>query len=138
MPWYASDARNFEWSGSAEFHPVLAERFGEGRVWLAGDAAHATGPLGGQSLNVGIHEAHDLARLMAEPAAHAGASPLGVGYTQQRLLEWQVLFGLGPSAPIAPRAADWIKRNLPMLLQSLPAAGDDLDDLLDQLHVRAA
>lgn len=138
MPWYGTDARNFEWSGSAEFHPALAERFGEGRVWLAGDAAHSTGPLGGQSLNVGIHEAHDLARRMADQVGHAGTSPLGVGYTHQRLLEWRVLFGRGSSEPMAPRARDWVKRNLAMLLQALPAAGDDLDDLLDQLHVRAA
>lgn len=138
MPWYGMDPRNFEWSGSAEFLPALAERFGEGRVWLAGDAAHSTGPLGGQSLNVGIHEAHDLAGRMAERVGHTGSSPLGVGYTHQRLLEWQVLFGLGPSAPIAPRARDWVKRNLGILLQALPAAGDDLDELLDQLHVRAA
>lgn len=138
VPWYGMDARTFEWSGSAEFHPALAERFGEGRVWLAGDAAHSTGPLGGQSLNVGIHEAHDLAHRMAGQLGHAGTSPLGVGYTHQRLLEWQILFGLGPSVPMAPRASDWVRRNLSILLQALPASGDDLDELLDQLHVRAA
>jgi 2-polyprenyl-6-methoxyphenol hydroxylase-like FAD-dependent oxidoreductase len=138
MPWYAMDARNFEWSGSAEFQPALAERFGEGRVWLAGDAAHSTGPLGGQSLNVGIHEACDLAYRVADQIGRAGVAPLGVGYTGQRLIEWQVLFGLEPRTPSAPRARDWVKRNLGILLQALPAAGDDLDDLLDQLHVRAA
>lgn len=138
MPWYGLDARHFEWSGSAEFHPALAERFGEGRVWLAGDAAHSTCPLGGQSLNVGIHEAHDLARRMVAQLGARGASPLGDDYADQRLLEWQVIFGLGQSVPIAPRAPDWVKRNLALLVQGLPAAGDDLDDLLDQLHVRAA
>jgi len=138
MPWYASDAQHFEWSGSAEFHPALAERFGEGRVWLVGDAAHSTGPLGGQSLNVGIHEARDLARRMAERIGRSDVAPLGIGYAQQRRLEWQVLFGLAPSVPNATKAPAWVKRNLDILLRSLPAAGDDLDDLLDQLHVRAA
>ncbi|HVY25370.1 MAG TPA: FAD-dependent monooxygenase [Polyangiaceae bacterium] len=139
MPWYGrANATSFEWSGCAEFQPALAERFGEGRVWLAGDAAHSTGPLGGQSLNVGMHEARDLALRMAQQLGQPGAAPLGVGYAQQRAIEWQVLFGLAPSAPLTPQAGDWVKRNLPLLLQALPASGDDLDDLLDQLHVRAA
>lgn len=138
MPWYATDARHFEWSGSATFSPALADRFGEGRVWLAGDAAHSTGPLGAQSLNVGIHEAHDLGRRMVDQLGRPAVAPLGVSYTQQRLLEWHVLFGLAPSVPRASRARDWVKRNLAILLQALPAAGDDLDDLLEQLHVRAA
>lgn len=138
MPWYAVDAQHFEWSGSAEFTPSLVERFGEGRVWLAGDAAHSTGPLGGQSLNVGMHEAEELARRMAERVGHADAAPLGADYAQQRLLEWQVLLGLGQHAPSAAHARDWVKRDLSILLQALPGGGDDLDDLLDQLRVRAA
>jgi 2-polyprenyl-6-methoxyphenol hydroxylase-like FAD-dependent oxidoreductase len=137
MPWYAIDARHFEWSGGAEFNPGLAERFGEGRVWLAGDAAHSTGPLGAQSLNVGIHEADDLARRVAEQLGRAPTVSLS-GYAQQRHLEWQILFGLAPHQPNAPLASDWVNRHLSVLLQSLPAAGDDLDDLLDQLRVRGA
>jgi 2-polyprenyl-6-methoxyphenol hydroxylase-like FAD-dependent oxidoreductase len=45
MPWFRGEADRLEWSGSAEFNPAVADRFGEGRVWLAGDAAHSTGPL---------------------------------------------------------------------------------------------
>jgi len=138
VPWYAVDARHFEWSGTAEFHPALAERFGHGRVWLAGDAAHSTGPLGGQSLNVGIHEASDLARRIAGQLGRDATAPLSVDYEQQRRLEWNVLFGLAPSTPRTPKARDWVKRNLAIVLPALPAAGDDLDDLLDQLQVRAA
>lgn len=135
MPWYPTEATDFEWSGSAEFQPALAERFGEGRVWLAGDAAHSTAPLGGQSLNVGIHEGYDLARRMAERIEHRGASALGHEYAHQRLLEWRVLFGLELGTS---KARDWVRRHFGVLLSALPAAGDDLDDLLDQLHVRAA
>jgi 2-polyprenyl-6-methoxyphenol hydroxylase-like FAD-dependent oxidoreductase len=138
LPWYGVDARHFEWSGSAEFRPALATRFGEGRIWLAGDAAHSTGPLGGQSLNVGIHEAYDLARRITERIGSSAAEPLGPGYEQQRRLEWEVLFGIAPREPRSTRAREWVTRNLHVLLQALPAAGDDLDDLLDQLHVRAA
>jgi 2-polyprenyl-6-methoxyphenol hydroxylase-like FAD-dependent oxidoreductase len=138
MPWYAAQAENFEWSGSAEFHPALADRFGEGRVGLAGDAAHSTGPLGAQSLNVGIHEADDLARRIVEQLHASAATPFGPRYAEQRRLEWQRLFGLGSSRPQSPRSQDWVRRNLSQLLPSLPASGDDLDDLLEQLHVISA
>ena len=66
MPGYAAELSNFDWSGSAEFHPALASTFGHRRVWLAGDAAHCTSPLGGQSINTGVHEADDLARRKAD------------------------------------------------------------------------
>jgi 2-polyprenyl-6-methoxyphenol hydroxylase-like FAD-dependent oxidoreductase len=138
IPWHLADAHHFEWSGSAEFQPALAERFGERRIWLAGDAAHSNSPLGGQSLNVGIHEAHDLARHLEEKIGRGTLTPLSPDYAQKRLLEWEVLFGLGAHAPLGPRAPDWVSRNLRVLLPSLPASGDDLDDLLDQLHVRSA
>ncbi len=138
MPWYAAQADHFEWSGSAEFHPALADRFGEGRVWLAGDAAHSTGPLGAQSVNIGIHEADELARRIVERAHNITDAPLGPTYAERRRSEWQRLFGLESSKPWSPRTPDWVKRNLPMLLPSLPAAGDDLQELLRRLHVGLA
>jgi 2-polyprenyl-6-methoxyphenol hydroxylase-like FAD-dependent oxidoreductase len=43
-----------------------AERYREGRVLLAGDAAHVHFPMGGQGMNLGVQDAHDLAwRLIA-------------------------------------------------------------------------
>jgi 2-polyprenyl-6-methoxyphenol hydroxylase-like FAD-dependent oxidoreductase len=138
LPWYGVAPKAVEWSGSMEFQACLADRFGKGRIWLAGDAAHSTGPLGGQSLNAGLHEAHDLARRMSEQLGRTGALPLLGNYDKQRRLEWQVLLGLGSSAPNAGKAPDWVRRNLNGLLQALPGTGDDLDDLLEQLHVKAA
>jgi 2-polyprenyl-6-methoxyphenol hydroxylase-like FAD-dependent oxidoreductase len=138
MPWYGGSTRSFEWSGSAEFHSALVNRFGEGRVWLAGDAAHVTGPLGGQSINVGMHEADDLATRIVHALRDRKFDSVGLHYTQQRHIEWGRLFGTGPSKPDVSRAPDWVKRHIGALLPSLPASGDDLDDLLDQLGVRTA
>ncbi|WP_200926085.1 FAD-dependent monooxygenase [Agreia sp. Leaf283] len=39
-------------------HQRLAATFGQGRVLLAGDAAHINNPLGGMGMNSGIHDAH--------------------------------------------------------------------------------
>jgi 2-polyprenyl-6-methoxyphenol hydroxylase-like FAD-dependent oxidoreductase len=137
MPWYTADPTSFEWSGAAEFQPALASSFGERRVWLAGDAAHSTGPLGAQSINVGIHEADDLARRISRSLTQ-GAGPLGSGYAEQRRIEWHRLFGLGPSVPSLARAPAWVSQNIAKLLPSLPVSGDDLDDVLEQLRVRTA
>lgn len=42
-------------------HQRVASQYRQGRVLLAGDAAHVNNPLGGMGLNFGIHDAHNLA-----------------------------------------------------------------------------
>jgi 2-polyprenyl-6-methoxyphenol hydroxylase-like FAD-dependent oxidoreductase len=135
LPWYAAHPVSFEWSGSANFRPSLAASFGEGHVWLAGDAAHVTGPLGGQSVNVGLQEADELALRIAE-SLEAKRGPLGTAYAAGRRLEWNRLLGFGPSAPCLSHAPAWVSRNMPQLLTALPVSGDDLDDVLEQLRLR--
>lgn len=48
-----------------DFHAIIAERWREGRVFLAGDAAHMTPPFAGQGLNSGIRDAANLAWKLA-------------------------------------------------------------------------
>jgi 2-polyprenyl-6-methoxyphenol hydroxylase-like FAD-dependent oxidoreductase len=43
----------------------VAERFADGRVFLAGDAAHVMPPYGGYGGNTGIHDVHNLAWKLA-------------------------------------------------------------------------
>lgn len=138
VPWYSGELQPFAWRGDAELTPGLASSFGEGRAWLAGEAAHSTGLLGGQSLNVGIFEATDLASRILQYLGRSGAVPLGARYAEQRRLEWQRLFGVHPSEPLASHAQDWVRLRISQLLPCLPASGDDLDDLLDQLGVASA
>ncbi|SEP39230.1 FAD-dependent oxidoreductase [Amycolatopsis saalfeldensis] len=51
----------------------LVDRYREGRVLLAGDAAHIHSPAGGQGMNTGIQDAHNLGWKLA--AVVHGASP---------------------------------------------------------------
>ncbi|MDB5875444.1 MAG: 2-polyprenyl-6-methoxyphenol hydroxylase [Ramlibacter sp.] len=52
---------------------AVSERFRQGRLLLAGDAAHRTLPHGGWGLNTGIHSAHNLAWKLA--AVVSGEAP---------------------------------------------------------------
>jgi len=54
-------------------HQRVAETFRQGRVFLAGDAAHINNPLGGMGMNGGIHDAVNLAARLA--AVWRGEAP---------------------------------------------------------------
>jgi 3-(3-hydroxy-phenyl)propionate hydroxylase len=61
----------------------VAERYVEGRVLLAGDAAHVNNPLGGMGMNGGIHDAFNLAEKLTEVWRGGDAALLG-RYERQR------------------------------------------------------
>ncbi|WP_067793100.1 FAD-dependent monooxygenase [Actinomadura formosensis] len=48
------------WHSRFELSHGVADRYRRGRVFLAGDAAHVHSPVGGQGLNTGVQEAHNL------------------------------------------------------------------------------
>jgi 2-polyprenyl-6-methoxyphenol hydroxylase-like FAD-dependent oxidoreductase len=61
------------WSSLWRANIRLADRYRAGRVFLAGDAAHIHSPAGGQGMNTGIQDAHNLGWKLA--AVAKGASP---------------------------------------------------------------
>lgn len=61
------------WSSLWRANIRLVDRYREGRVFLAGDAAHIHSPAGGQGMNTGIQDAHNLGWKLA--AVTKGASP---------------------------------------------------------------
>jgi 2-polyprenyl-6-methoxyphenol hydroxylase-like FAD-dependent oxidoreductase len=68
------------WVASAEW----AERFSDGRVFLAGDAAHAMPPTGGFGGNTGVHDAHNLAWKLASVLAGTAGPELLASYDAER------------------------------------------------------
>jgi 2-polyprenyl-6-methoxyphenol hydroxylase-like FAD-dependent oxidoreductase len=70
----------------------LADRYREGRVLLAGDAAHVHPPLGGQGLNLGIQDAFNLGwKLAAEVTGWAPDGLLNSYGTERRPVAADVL-----------------------------------------------
>lgn len=60
--------RSVDWYSSYRVHHRIAARFRVGPVFLAGDAGHVHSPLGGQGMNTGLQDAHNLAHLLADVA----------------------------------------------------------------------
>ncbi|MEW6145146.1 MAG: FAD-dependent monooxygenase [Thermodesulfobacteriota bacterium] len=57
--------RNPNWLAYFKLHHRMVDKYGEGRVFLSGDAAHIHSPMGGQGMNTGIQDACNLAWKLA-------------------------------------------------------------------------
>lgn len=58
-------ARNLRWSSVFRISHRIVDRYSDGRVFVAGDAAHIHPPTGAQGMNTGIQDAHNLAWKLA-------------------------------------------------------------------------
>src|SRR6185436_8129185 len=112
LPWHAAPSGRLMWSVAVRFERALAESFGRGRVWLAGDAAHLAFPFGVNSMNEGIAEALDLAARCGRVLA--GAEPLATleAYGSERLARWRALLVAGQDGAKGTMDGDpWLAAN---------------------------
>ena len=73
------------WEDTFHLHSRLATAWRRGRVMLAGDAAHVNSPAGGQGMNCGIQDAHNLAwKLSAAVRRNGNAQVLLTSYETER------------------------------------------------------
>jgi 2-polyprenyl-6-methoxyphenol hydroxylase-like FAD-dependent oxidoreductase len=132
-PWFDLDPTSLAWSIEVRFERRLAASFGSGRVWLAGDAAHLTGPAGMQSMNAGLREAADLATRLAAVLQRRDKEGVLEEYGRERLREWRFLLGkaggLKPGAGTPPFAVKHAAR----LLACLPGTDEGLDAIAAQI-----
>jgi hypothetical protein len=56
---------NPNWLAYFKLHHRMVDKYGEGRVFLCGDAAHIHSPMGGQGMNTGIQDSYNLAWKLA-------------------------------------------------------------------------
>ena len=75
-----------------DFHAIMAERWRDGRVFLAGDAAHMTPPFAGQGLNSGFRDVANLSwKLAAVVQGRAAPSILDSYEPERRDHAWELI-----------------------------------------------
>jgi 2-polyprenyl-6-methoxyphenol hydroxylase-like FAD-dependent oxidoreductase len=132
-PWFTAEIGEVLWSMTVRFERRLTGRFGAGNAWLAGDAAHLASPIGAQSMNVGLREAHDLSRRLAAILREDYPETLLERYETDRRHEWRQLLGAAGKPEPGPAATPWVRRNAARILPCVPASGPDLALLLRQI-----
>lgn len=89
------------------FHARVASRWQEGRVFLAGDAAHLTPPYAGQGMNSGVRDAHNIAwKLVAVLRGQMAKSALETYESERRDHAWALIkLALNLGVVMAPASA---------------------------------
>lgn len=73
------------WASEFRANAALADRFREGRVLLAGDAAHIHSPAGGQGLNTSVQDAYNLGWKLGRVLSCGAGPALLDSYEAERL-----------------------------------------------------
>ncbi|MGW5398096.1 FAD-dependent monooxygenase [Streptomyces sp. NPDC003952] len=80
------------WTSTFRIHRRLASSYRQGRILLAGDAAHIHSPFGGQGMNTGLGDAENLVWKLARVAAgRSGDGLLDTYEAERRPLAREVL-----------------------------------------------
>ena len=132
-PWFDARVVDVDWSLLVRFQGRLASRFGRGRLWLAGDAAHMTGPVGVHSMNVGLAEAHEVGMAISQILRGQESGDVLEIYGRERLLEWRRLVDGEVAARAGSDAGRWLRADASRILSCIPASGPDLEHLAAQL-----
>ncbi|WP_030997660.1 FAD-dependent oxidoreductase, partial [Streptomyces sp. NRRL F-5630] len=88
-----ADVRTPTWTSVFTFQQRMVPRMGEGRVFVAGDAAHVHSPASGQGMNTGIQESYNLAWKLALVEQGHAARELLDSYSLERVPVGETLLG---------------------------------------------
>ncbi len=132
-PWFKAQVKDVTWCTKVAFEQRLASAFGQDRVWLAGDAAHQTGPVGIQSMNSGFAEGSMLAKALRQIIHDNGDMSLLGNYNDTQSALWRSLVGPGAAFKTDSASTPWVAKRAKRLLPCLPGLGEDLNSLASQL-----
>ena len=137
-PWCTARPTQIYWSTLGMFESRLTRSFGRGGVWLAGDAAHQAPPVAVHSMNSGLLEARELASRISQIQRSAGAPSLLEQLATEMHEAWEWLLEPGRAVRALPGADSWVRQNGARILACMPASGDDLEPLLQQIGLTVA
>lgn len=72
------------WLAYFKLHHRMVDKYGVGRVFLCGDAAHIHSPIGGQGMNTGIQDAYNLAWKLALVLKESSPTSILDSYNAER------------------------------------------------------
>jgi 2-polyprenyl-6-methoxyphenol hydroxylase-like FAD-dependent oxidoreductase len=137
-PWCTARPTEIYWSTLGLFESRLAQSFGRGGVWLAGDAAHQAAPVGVHSMNSGLLEAEELATRISKIRRESGPPSLLQEFGTEMHNTWQGLLDAGRMARALPGTDPWVRNVQARIVASIPASGHDLEPLLQQIGLTIA
>ena len=139
---------SMRWSSVYRVSHRIAPAYGKGRAFIAGDAAHIHPPVGGQGMNTGLQDAHNLAWKLALVAKGCAGPELLASYSAERHpvgLDVVQSTSAALNAVLARKAANPAMRETQLLITyrgspivsdawphaapELPAPGDRLPDV---------
>jgi 2-polyprenyl-6-methoxyphenol hydroxylase-like FAD-dependent oxidoreductase len=132
-PSFTARPTEIYWSTLGLFESRLARSFGNGGIWLAGDAAHQASPVGVHSMNSGLVEARELASRISRMTRAGGMPSLLKEFGTEAHEAWQWFFDAGRVVRPLPGVDPWVQQTAARILTCLPASGDDLEPLLGQI-----
>ncbi|MBC9175831.1 FAD-dependent monooxygenase [Pseudoroseomonas ludipueritiae] len=106
---------------------LLADRYGEGRVFLAGDSAHLVIPTGGLGMNTGVGDAFDLSWKLAATLQGWGGPALLSSYEVERRQVGERNVGASRYASLGRRR--WRSQYRPEIRDDTPAGLAARDNL---------
>jgi 2-polyprenyl-6-methoxyphenol hydroxylase-like FAD-dependent oxidoreductase len=111
------------WGSRFRIHHRVADTYRAGRLLLAGDAAHAHSPAGGQGMNLGIQDGVALADALADVLAGGPDAGLDVYSAARRPIAQQVVEMTDRLTRLAtlPRAARPIRNTAISLVGRIPS-----------------
>jgi 2-polyprenyl-6-methoxyphenol hydroxylase-like FAD-dependent oxidoreductase len=134
-PWFSGRVTRVHWCTEVTFERRLVTRFGRNRCWLVGDAAHQTGPVGVQSMNLGMAEASALASILRGILREAAPLQALDGFNQDWQKEWRRIQGLTGGLQSNDQTTSWVKKRAGRILSCLPGYGADLAELSGKLQL---
>jgi 2-polyprenyl-6-methoxyphenol hydroxylase-like FAD-dependent oxidoreductase len=134
--WFPPVTGQIYWSSMVQFDRRQASGMGRNSIWLAGDAAHLSSPVGVQSMNTGLVDAYELSSALVSILRENGTVEALERYERNRLQEIGSLFGEPAGLKPAEGAEDWVRRLAPQILRTVPATAGDLEALLAQIGLK--
>jgi 2-polyprenyl-6-methoxyphenol hydroxylase-like FAD-dependent oxidoreductase len=132
-PWCTARPTEIYWSTLGLFESRLARSLGRGGVWLAGDAAHQAPPIAVHSMNSGLVEARELASRIARICRSGGEPSLLAEFGSDTQDAWERILDAGRVVRALPGADPWVGQNGARIASCIPASGDELEPLLQQI-----